>query len=93
MLDIIRERKRLFNQKVGMTKKTTISSTNTTQQDESIHSDYSEKIEIEEKLVISDIVGGSFTKQPKLIKRLTIFFMKNLVKEVVKYYWDLFEAI
>ena len=48
MLDIIRERKRLFNQKVGMTKKTTISSTNTTQQDESILSDYSEKIEIED---------------------------------------------
>jgi len=44
-------------------------------------------------LVICDIQRSSYTKQAKLIKRLTIFFMKNVVKELDKYYWELFEAI
>ena len=44
-------------------------------------------------LVINDIEGVSIARQRKLERRLTIFFMSNLIKEVVKYYWDLFEAL
>lgn len=32
-------------------------------------------------------------RQKKLERRLTIFFIKNLVREVSKYYWELFEAL
>jgi len=35
-------------------------------------------------------VGGIFQKEKKLNKRLTIFFTKNLIKELEKYYWELF---
>ena len=93
MLEIIRERKRALNPKVAMSKKKKTSSTNTTQQDESVLSDYSDKIQIEDLLVINDIEGVSIARQRKLERRLTIFFMSNLIKEVVKYYWDLFEAL
>lgn len=93
MLEIIRERKRALNPKVAMSKKKNTSSTNTTQQDESVLSEYSDKIQIEDLLVINDIEGVSIARQRKLERRLTIFFMSNLIKEVVKYYWDLFEAL
>ena len=93
MLEIIRERRRALNPKVAMSKKKKTSSNNTTQQDESVLSDYSDKIEIEDLLVINDIEGVSIARQRKLERRLTIFFMSNLIKEVVKYYWDLFEAL
>ncbi len=44
-------------------------------------------------LVLSDIEGASFSRQKILEKKLQVFFAKELLKEITKYYWDAFEAL
>lgn len=43
-----------------------------------------------ESLVLNNIEGASFTRQKIFEKNLKVFFAKELIKEITKYYWDAF---
>lgn len=43
--------------------------------------------------MLNDIEGANFGRQKILEKKLQVFFAKELLKEITKYYWDAFEAL